>query len=113
MEDEQPNPAEWTAASRNGTITVRTTEQGLPLGITIEKAELRRDSNTLAAEVLRLCRQAASRAGLARRAELEAAGLSKEMLALTGLPTPEEVARQEQSEEEEYESEPRSWLRPV
>ncbi|WP_227998546.1 hypothetical protein [Nocardia australiensis] len=111
--DEQQVPAEWMATSRTGAISVRTTEQGLPLGISVEPAELRRDPAGLAAEVLRLCKQAAGRAGLARRAELEAAGLSADMLALMGLPTPEEVARNEIVEEEEYETEPRSWLRQV
>ncbi|WP_378737221.1 hypothetical protein [Nocardia brasiliensis] len=112
---EQPPPTmvEWSAASRTGAITVRTTEQGLPLGISIDDAELKRDPQELAAEVLRLCKHAANRAGLARRAEFEAAGLSSDALALMGLPTPEQVARQEIVEEEEYETEPRSWLRSV
>ncbi|WP_327101011.1 hypothetical protein OIE68_20820 [Nocardia vinacea] len=111
---EQPQvPVEWTAAARSGAISVRTTEQGLPLGISIEPAELKRDPQALAAEVLRLCRQAANRAGMARRAELAAAGVPAEMLALTGLPTAEEVARQEIAEEQDYETEPGSWLRSV
>ncbi|WP_431953532.1 hypothetical protein [Nocardia lijiangensis] len=102
-----------TAMSRNGSISVRTTEQGLPLAVTVEPDQLRRDPRDLASEVLRLCKQAANRAGLARREELAAAGLSSEMLALTGLPKPEDVARQELAEEEEYEVEPQSWLRSV
>lgn len=110
---EGPGMAEWTATSRTGAITVRTTDQGLPLGISVEATELRRDPSGLAAEVLRLCKQAANRAGLARREELEAAGMTSDMLALMGLPTREEVARQEIVEEEEYETEPRSWLRSV
>jgi hypothetical protein len=113
MSDEQVGPVEWTAASRTGAIAVRTTEQGLPLGITVESAELRRDPQSLAADVLRLCRQAANRAALARRAEFEAAGVATEALALMGLPTPEEVARQEFIEEDEYETEPQTWLRSV
>ncbi|MET8871156.1 hypothetical protein [Nocardia sp. NPDC004604] len=113
MNDQQQDPIEWTATSRSGTISVRTTEQGLPLGISIEPAELKRDPQGLAAEVLRLCRQAANRAGMARRAELAAAGVPADMLALTGLPTAEDVARQEFAEEQEYETEPDSWLREV
>ncbi|MGY4102268.1 hypothetical protein ACW2Q0_22345 [Nocardia sp. R16R-3T] len=113
MGEIQPGPPEWTATSRSGAISVRTTEQGLPLGISIEPAELKRDPQGLAAEVLRLCRQAANRAGMARRAELAAAGMPGEMLALTGLPTTEDVARQELAEEQEYETEPDSWLRQV
>ncbi|MEV0293222.1 hypothetical protein [Nocardia sp. NPDC050710] len=113
MDDEQPGPVEWTVTSRTGAISVRTTDQGLPLGISIEAAELRRDPQALADEVLRLCKNAANRAGLAQRAELEARGVTEDMLALWGLPTPEDVARQEIAEEQDYETEPQSWLRSV
>ncbi|MFC3964561.1 hypothetical protein [Nocardia jiangsuensis] len=110
---EQVLPAEWSAVSHSGAIVVRTTEQGLPIGLTVEAAELKRNPAELAAEIMRLCRRSADHAGLARRAQLQQAGLAPEMLALTGLPTPEEVARREQAEEEEFDMEPRSWLRPV
>ncbi|WP_330233012.1 hypothetical protein OHA40_11345 [Nocardia sp. NBC_00508] len=103
----------WKAASRSGSISVETTEQGLPVRITVEPGELRREPGELAREILRLCKQSANRAGLARRAELEAAGLTSEVLALTGLPKPEDVARQELVDEAEYEVEPESWLRSV
>ncbi|MGW6724416.1 hypothetical protein ACWF9G_00800 [Nocardia sp. NPDC055029] len=111
--DEPASPSEWTATTRNGAISVRTTEQGLPLGISIDAAELRRPPDELAQEVLRLCRSAANRAGVARREALAAAGMSREWLALTGLPTTEEVAVQEISDEQEYDTEQESWLRPV
>ncbi|WP_194817360.1 hypothetical protein [Nocardia sp. XZ_19_385] len=100
-----------TAANISGTISVKTTEQGLPLAISVEPGELRRDPTELANQILRLCRQAANRAGLARREQLQEAGLSSQALALTGLPKPEDVAAQEWVEEEEYEEEPQSWLR--
>ncbi|MBF6327527.1 hypothetical protein [Nocardia transvalensis] len=102
-----------TATSRTGAISVRTTEQGLPLAVSVEAQELRRNPAELAQEILRLCRQSANRAGLARREQLAAAGLSSEALALTGLPKPEDVARQELSEEQDYDVEPESWLRSV
>ncbi|MEV4124620.1 hypothetical protein [Nocardia sp. NPDC049707] len=102
-----------TAMSRSGSISVRTTEQGLPLAVSVEPEELRRDPAELAQRIVRLCKQAANRAGLARREQLVAAGLSSEMLALTGLPKPEDVARQELADEEEYDEEPQSWLRSV
>ncbi|MER7453407.1 hypothetical protein ABTW96_24310 [Nocardia beijingensis] len=108
-----PTPAEWSANSRTGTISVRTTEQGTPLSVTVDPAELRRDPEVLAGEILRLCRQAANRAALMRRAELEQAGMAPEMIALFGLPTPEDVARQEIADEEDYDTEPDSWLRPI
>lgn len=103
----------WAAASRSGSISVETTEQGLPIGITVERDELRRPPGELAAEILRLCKQSANRAGLARREQLQAAGLTSDVLALTGLPKPEDVARQELVEEAEYDVEPQSWLRSV
>lgn len=101
------------ATSRSGSISVEVTEQGLPIAISLEPAELRRDPSELAGEIVRLCKQAANRAGLVRRAELSAAGMSNEMLALTGLPKPEDVAQLELVEESEYEVEPRSWLRSI
>lgn len=103
----------WSVTSRNGSISIETTEQGLPIGLTIERDELRRPPGELAAEIVRLCKQSANRAGLARRAELAAAGLTSDVLALTGLPKPEDVARQELLEEAEYDVEPQSWLRSV
>ncbi|MFI5777159.1 hypothetical protein [Nocardia sp. NPDC051570] len=113
MNQEPIAPAEWTASSRSGAITVRTTEQGLPLGISVEPGELRRDPWELAADIVRLCKQSANRAALARRAEFEQAGVDPRTLRLMGLPTIDEVARQEELEQEEYETEPESWLRSV
>lgn len=102
-----------TATTRSGSIAVETTEQGLPLRISIEAAELRRDPTELAAELLRLCARAADRAGLARRRQLAEAGVSSDLLALTGLPTAEQVERQALVDEQEYDTEPQSWLRSV
>lgn len=106
-------PSEFTATSMTGSISVRTTEQGLPLGIEVDADQLKREPDALAGEILRLCRQAANRAGLARRAQLQEAGLPTEMLSMTGLPTEEEVARQEIIDEQEYDTEPQSWLRSI
>ncbi|MBV7702562.1 hypothetical protein A5780_30990 [Nocardia sp. 852002-20019_SCH5090214] len=102
-----------TATTRSGSIAVETTEQGLPLRISIEASELRREPAELAAELLRLCSRAADRAGLARRRQLAEAGLGSDLLALTGLPTAEQVERQELIDEQEYDTEPQSWLRSV
>lgn len=100
-------------ATFTGSIRVRTTEQGLPLAIKVDPAELHRDPAQLAGEVLRLCQKAANRAGLALRKRLEEAGLGAEGLARTGLPTEADVARQEIVEEQDYDTEPQSWLRSV
>ena len=101
------------ATSRSGAITVETTERGLPLRVTVEAAELRRDPADLAAEVLRLCQQSAGRAGAALRARLAEAGVGRDLLALTGLPTFAEVEQRELLDEQDYEVEPESWLRPL
>lgn len=106
-------PTEFTAHSRTGSIRIRTSEMGLPTAISVESSELGRDPESLAAEVLRLCRQSAARAGLERRRQLQEAGFTSEMLKLAGLPTEEQVARQELAQEQEYETEPDSWLRSV
>ncbi|MRH88611.1 hypothetical protein GFY24_14360 [Nocardia sp. SYP-A9097] len=111
--DEVPFPTEFTLASRSGAVVVCTTEQGLPLGVSVERDQLRGDPSALAAEVLRLCKQSAARAGLQRREQLRAAGLAPELLALTGLPTAAEVTRQEIVEEQDFDTEPESWLRPI
>ncbi|WP_024800375.1 hypothetical protein [Nocardia sp. BMG51109] len=120
MTDENPDrpdaeefPQEFTASSLTGSIVVRTAERGLPLGIRIEPDQLQREPDTLANEILRLCKKSAGRAGLARREYLEQAGYTPEMLSLAGLPTKETVARQEIVEEQEYETQPDSWLRSV
>lgn len=106
-------PTEFTAASLTGSLSVRTTEQGLPLGVRVDAEELRGDPQRLAEEILRLCRRSADRAALLRRNQLREAGFSADMLALTGLPTEAEVARREMVEEQEYETQPQSWLRSV
>ncbi|WP_067695652.1 hypothetical protein [Nocardia jejuensis] len=102
-----------TSANPSGSIRVRTTEQGLPLAVKVESAELHRDPTQLAGELLRVCQRAAARAGLAKRKQLEEAGMSAAGLARTGLPTEADVARQEIVEEQDYDTEPQSWLRTV
>lgn len=106
-------PTEFTAASLTGSIVVRTTEQGLPVGVTVDGDQLRRDPAELAGEILRLCQKSAKRAGLARRNHLAEAGFDPALLAATGLPTEAEVAAAEIAEEQEYDTEPQSWLRSV
>ncbi|MTJ60960.1 hypothetical protein KP696_19810 [Nocardia seriolae] len=106
-------PTEFTLSSRTGSIVVTTTELGLPRALSVERDHLRGAPELLAGEILRLCRRSAQRAGVERRAHLRAVGLAPELLALTGLPTAEEVTRQEYFEEQEYETEPDSWLRPI
>lgn len=91
-----------TASSRSGRTTVYTTEMGLPTAISIDRAELQRDSGELAQEILRLCRQASARARMTRRMEHASAGAPREVLDALGLPTGEDVALAEYNAECEY-----------
>lgn len=99
-----------TASSRNGRISVTTTELGLPLALRVEADQLQRDPQDLADDLLLLCKQAANRAGLARRQELAEKGVTATGLDLLRLPTTEQVQRAEIVYEAEHEYEPRSWL---
>jgi hypothetical protein len=101
-----------TVVSLDGTIAIKTTDQGLPLAVRIDPGELAgRDPAELARKVLRLCRSAADRAALAMRAELESQGARGDVIALLGLPTADEVARREHLDEIERGVEPASWVR--
>lgn len=102
-----------TVASVDGKIAIKTTDQGLPLAVRIDPAELAgRNPEELAQKILRLCKRAADRSALAMRAELESKGVRREVIARIGLPTPEEVARRELQDELERGVEPASWVRP-
>ena len=96
------------ASSRGGAITVTATESGLPLGLSVDQEQWRRDPQTLANELLRLCRQAAAGARVAQRLELSAGGVSAEDLDQLGLPTADDAAAAELAAESEYE--PRSLM---
>ncbi|GAB19919.1 hypothetical protein GOEFS_096_00960 [Gordonia effusa NBRC 100432] len=85
------------ARSRSGTIAVTTTPAGLPTSITIDDAELRRDPDRLAAQILALCRQAALAAGIRLREELSRNGFGADSLASTGLPTVDDLAAAERA----------------
>ncbi|MQY24978.1 hypothetical protein [Nocardia aurantia] len=98
------------AALRGGEILVTATESGLPMALHVDPAQLRRDPADLADDLLRLCKLAANRAGLARRTQLTALGFEERALDLLGLPTPDVVERTEIGDENDHEYEPRSWL---
>lgn len=105
-------PHSSSAASRDGAITVTTTEQGLPLAIRMDDTQLRRDPTLLAKDVLRLCKQSAQRAGLRRREQMREAGVATDIIDKFGLPKPEDVAREEIVDDWEG-HETSSWMRSV
>ncbi|MCA2210204.1 hypothetical protein [Nocardia rosealba] len=105
----EADPATFTATSASGAIAVRATERGQPLRLRIRQDELYRQPDDLAAEIVALCRRAADRGALARRAQLEAAGMSAQSLATIGVPTREQVARAEFEYEQRYGADPQIW----
>lgn len=102
-----------TAASKDGALKVVTTEQGLPTALKIDDGQLRRDPKVLAKDIVRLCRQASQRAGLARRAEMVEQGVPSDVIDMFGFPKPEDVAREEIVTEWEDGYEQSTWMRNV
>lgn len=102
-----------TATSRDGAIKVVTTETGLPTALNVDDSQLRRDPAILARDILRLCRQAAQRAGLERRAQMVEQGVPSGVIALFGLPDPDEVARAEIIAEVDDDYGTQTWMRSV
>ncbi|MCX4093073.1 hypothetical protein [Nocardia sp. alder85J] len=98
------------AALRGGEIVVTATESGLPMALRVQADQLRRDPAELADDLLRLCRLAANRAGLTRRTDLAALGITDRALDLLGLPTQDAVEQNEIGDENDHGYEPRSWL---
>ncbi len=105
-------PSRSSASSRDGAIVVTTSYEGLPLTLKVDDAALRRDPRVLAADILKLCKQSAQRAGLEHRRALEEAGFGPEIIAKFNLPTPDEVTREEIIAEYE-DHEPSTWLRSL
>jgi len=89
-----------TARNREGTVTVRATDHGLPLQIAVERDALRRGARALADEILQVTRHAAIEARARRRAELSRAGVPDDVLDRLGLPT-------------STTAQPGTWMRPV
>lgn len=94
-------PVTATAHNRAGTISVRTTDEGLPVDLRIDPRELRYGAARLSAEILTLNNRAAREAAALRREQLDEQGLPRELLDRMGLPTRESLAREQQ---------PESWL---
>jgi hypothetical protein len=105
--------AQSTARSRTGGIAVSTTENGLPVALRIEDAELQKPPQALADEIMALCRLAAARAQVARRRELTAAGVGLTVLRDLRLATDEDLAQAEEAAARGADVLPSSWMRSV
>ncbi|GLB93057.1 MULTISPECIES: hypothetical protein [Mycobacterium] len=100
--------------SRTGTIAVVTTERGLPTALKIDRSELARPPQDLAAEILALCKYSALRAQVAFRRELLGKGFTPSSIREIGLPTEEDLARAEaELFADDDDDPPATWMRSV
>ena len=99
--------------SHGGTISVLTTERGLPVSLRLDAAELKKPPEHLARDILALCRLSAARAQVARRRDLVEKGFSAAVIRGLQLATEEELARAEEDVAGEEDELPPSWRRSV
>jgi hypothetical protein len=101
------------AQSCTGTISVLTTERGLPVGLRIDAAELKKPPEQLARDIMALCRLSAARAQVARRRDLVEKGFSPAIIRGLQLATEDELATAEQDVLGDEDELPSSWRRSV
>jgi hypothetical protein len=95
--------------SRAGTITVVTTERGLPVSLGLDAVELEKPPQQLANEIMALCRLSAAQAQVARRRELIEKGFSAAVIRGLSLATDEELARAEEEALGDEDDLPPTW----
>jgi hypothetical protein len=105
--------AQQPVQSRGGTISVLTTERGLPVALRLDPTELTKPPQQLAHDIMALCRLSAARAQVARRHELAEKGFSPAVIRGLGLATEEELSQAEDEALADEEDLPPSWRRPV
>jgi hypothetical protein len=99
--------------SSRGTISVLTTERGLPLALRLDPLELRKSPEQLASDIMALCRLSAARAQVARRRDLVEKGFSAAVIQGLPLATEEDLARFEEEVLGDEDDLPSSWRRSV
>lgn len=99
--------------SRSGTISVRTTERGLPVALRLDAVELKKPPEQLAREIMALCRLSAARAQVAQLRDLVEKGFSAEVIRGLQLTTEDELARTEEEVVGDEDELPSSWRRSV
>ena len=99
--------------SRNGTISVRTTDRGLPVALRLEAIELTKPPEQLARDILALCRLSAARAQVGRRRDLLEKGFSATVVHGLQLATEEDLASAEHEVLGDEDDLPTSWRRSV
>lgn len=101
------------ARSNGGTISVLTTERGLPVALRLDAVELKKPPEQLARDIMALCRLSAARAQVARRRDLAEKGFSPAVIRGLQLATEEDLTRAEEDVVGEEDALPTSWRRPV
>jgi hypothetical protein len=99
--------------SSRGTISVLTTERGLPLALRLDPLELKKSPEQLASDIMALCRLSAARAQVARRRDLVEKGFSAAVIRGLPLATEEDLARFEEEVLGDEDDLPSSWRRSV
>jgi hypothetical protein len=100
--------------SRTGTISVVTTERGLPVSLHLDAIELEKPPQQLAHDILALCQLSAARAQVATRRELAEKGFSPSVIRGLNLATEEELSRAEdEALGDEEDDLPPTWLKSV
>jgi hypothetical protein len=102
-----------TVHSRQGTISVRTTDRGLPVALRLDAVELEKPPEQLAHDILALCRLSAARAQVSQRRELADQGVAPEVIHGLYLATETELARAEVDALGDEDDPPPSWMRSV
>lgn len=99
--------------SAGGTISVHTTERGLPVALRLDPVELKKPPAQLADEIMALCRLSAARAQVERRRELTEKGYSTTVIDPLQLATEDELARAEDEVLGAEDELPTTWGRSV
>jgi hypothetical protein len=99
--------------SHGGTISVLTTERGLPVALRLDPVELKKPPERLARDILALCRLSATREQVARRRDLVEKGFSATVVHGLQLATEEDLARAEEEVFGDEDELPPSWRRSV
>ena len=81
--------------SPGGTISVHTTERGLPVALHLDATELQKPPDQLARDIMALCRLSAARAQVARRRALTEQGFTATVIRGLNLATEDDLARAE------------------
>ncbi|MEU1985317.1 hypothetical protein [Nocardia sp. NPDC019395] len=109
---EVPNVTVAGSRNRSGTLSVRATDQGMPVEIKFERSEYRYGAQALADEILRLTKRSTIAAKAKRREVLGENGMPDEVLDQLGLPTRQQAV-DELDRMDDADTGPTSWMRPV